>query len=107
MELAALPMANIGECRASRASADATATRPSTARSAASSNSRSVRRALTTSAVPSGLDDFEAATIAIAASGLGRIRTLGFQAREIFGGDIAGDVLPGEARGVEFLDAGM
>src|SRR4051812_31229610 len=51
--------------------------------------------------------DLEARSIAFTTRGLGEVRPLGFQAREVFGRDVTGDVVAGETRRIEFLDARM
>ena len=86
--------------------------RPSTARSAASnSSSRTAARVhgvrARARADGSDLDDLEAVLVAVAPRCLGHIGTLRLQARQVFGSDVAGDVVARETRGVEFLDAGM
>src|SRR4051812_50052234 len=54
----------------------------------------------------SDLDDLEAGSIAVAPGRLGEIGTFRLQAREVFGSDVAGDVVAREAGGVQFPEAG-
>src|SRR5687768_11504586 len=104
MALAALPMANSAtgpgpSCRRT----SSTQPLPFTARTAESKISSRRRRefmvrvAWPRTARASALgNDLEPCPLAVAARGLGHVRTLGLQASEIFGRDVTGDVVTGE-----------